>query len=79
MPQKHEATQNRVGNPASLYESHLKNLTLLSRGKVRDMYAIDDEHLLIVTSDRLSAFDVILPDPIPHGMRLCFNRLIGLL
>ena len=65
MPQKHEATQNRVGNPASLYESHLKNLTLLSRGKVRDMYAIDDEHLLIVTSDRLSAFDVILPDPIP--------------
>ncbi|MCH9672895.1 MAG: phosphoribosylaminoimidazolesuccinocarboxamide synthase [Gammaproteobacteria bacterium] len=48
-----------------LFESNLSNLELLSRGKVRDMYAIDDEHLLIVTSDRLSAFDVVLPDPIP--------------
>ena len=38
---------------------------MLSRGKVRDMYAVDDRHLLIVTSDRLSAFDVILDDPIP--------------
>ncbi len=48
-----------------LYQSELKNLNLIQRGKVRDMYSIDDEYMLIVTSDRLSAFDVILPDPIP--------------
>lgn len=49
----------------ALYESSLPDLKLLARGKVRDMYEIDDQHLLIVTSDRMSAFDVILPDPIP--------------
>ena len=49
-----------------LYESSLGSLALLTRGKVRDMYAVDDKHLLIVTTDRLSAFDVILPDPIPE-------------
>ena len=49
----------------ALFESTIKSLQLLGRGKVRDIYAIDDEKLLIVTSDRLSAFDVILPDPIP--------------
>jgi phosphoribosylaminoimidazole-succinocarboxamide synthase len=49
----------------TLYESSLKSLPLLLRGKVRDVYAVDDEHLLIVTTDRLSAFDVVLPDPIP--------------
>ena len=48
-----------------LYRSHLKSLPLISNGKVRDIYSIDDQHMLIVTSDRLSAFDVILPDPIP--------------
>ncbi len=48
-----------------LYESDLRSLPLLARGKVRDIYGIDDAHLLIVTSDRLSAFDVVLPDPIP--------------
>ncbi len=48
-----------------LYESDLRSLPLLARGKVRDIYAVDDAHLLIVTSDRLSAFDVVLPDPIP--------------
>src|SRR5882762_4454796 len=48
-----------------LYESNLKSLKLLGRGKVRDMYAVDGDRLLIVTSDRLSAFDVVLPDPIP--------------
>src|SRR3989442_4905440 len=48
-----------------LYESNLKSLKLLGRGKVRDMYAEDGDRLLIVTSDRLSAFDVVLPDPIP--------------
>jgi len=49
----------------TLYESTLKSLPLLARGKVRDVYAVDDEHLLMVTTDRLSAFDVVLPDPIP--------------
>lgn len=49
----------------TLYESTLKSLPLLARGKVRDVYAVGDAHLLIVTTDRLSAFDVILPDPIP--------------
>ena len=43
----------------------MRELPLLHRGKVRDIYAADDDHLLIVTTDRLSAFDVILPDPIP--------------
>jgi len=51
--------------PAALYESSIPHLKLLGRGKVRDMYEIDDAHLLIVTTDRMSAFDVILPDPIP--------------
>ncbi len=51
--------------PAALFESSISNLTLLSRGKVRDIYEIDNNHLLIVTTDRLSAFDVVLPDPIP--------------
>ncbi|MFA7268449.1 MAG: phosphoribosylaminoimidazolesuccinocarboxamide synthase [Sterolibacterium sp.] len=48
-----------------LFESKITSLPLLGRGKVRDIYAVDADHLLIVTSDRLSAFDVILPDPIP--------------
>ncbi len=48
-----------------LYESRLKSLPLLARGKVRDIYAVGDDYLLIVTTDRLSAFDVVLPDPIP--------------
>ncbi len=51
--------------PASLYESDLKSLPLIQRGKVRDIYEIDDQHMLIVTTDRLSAFDVILPTPVP--------------
>lgn len=51
--------------PAALYESSIPHLKLLGRGKVRDMYEIDAEHLLIVTTDRMSAFDVIMPDPIP--------------
>ena len=49
----------------ALYQSDLSGLELINRGKVRDIYAVDDEHLLIVTTDRLSAFDVILPQPIP--------------
>lgn len=49
----------------ALFESDLPHLELLNRGKVRDIYNVDHEHLLIVTSDRLSAFDVVLPQPIP--------------
>ena len=49
----------------ALYQSTIKSLPLLGRGKVRDMYAVGDDKLLIVASDRISAFDVILDDPIP--------------
>jgi phosphoribosylaminoimidazole-succinocarboxamide synthase len=49
-----------------LFESSLNSLPRLGRGKVRDIYAVGDDKMLIVTSDRLSAFDVILPDPIPQ-------------
>jgi len=56
--------------PAALFESSISNLNLLSRGKVRDIYEIDNKHLLIVTTDRLSAFDVVLPDPIPGKGRV---------
>jgi phosphoribosylaminoimidazole-succinocarboxamide synthase len=48
-----------------LHQSNITSLPLLHRGKVRDLYEVDDQHLLIVQTDRLSAFDVILPDPIP--------------
>jgi len=53
-----------------LFESTIQSLPLLGRGKVRDIYAVDADKLLIVTSDRLSAFDVILPDPIPDKGRV---------
>ena len=49
-----------------LFESALSSLPLLGRGKVRDIYAVDDDKLLVIATDRLSAFDVILPDPIPQ-------------
>jgi len=49
----------------TLFESNLKSLALRHRGKVRDIYDIDDKHMLIVTTDRLSAFDVVMPTPIP--------------
>jgi phosphoribosylaminoimidazole-succinocarboxamide synthase len=52
-------------NPATLFESNLKSLTFLHRGKVRDLYAVGEDRLLVIQTDRLSAFDVILPDPIP--------------
>ncbi|MEQ1835500.1 MAG: phosphoribosylaminoimidazolesuccinocarboxamide synthase [Candidatus Nitrotoga sp.] len=48
-----------------LLESNLTSLPLLHRGKVRDIYEVDDDRLLIVQTDRLSAFDVILPNPVP--------------
>ena len=49
----------------TLFESTIKSLPFLHRGKVRDIYAVGEDKLLVIQSDRLSAFDVILPDPIP--------------
>jgi len=58
--------------PTTLLESNLSGLNLIHRGKVRDVYALSARELLIVASDRLSAFDVVLPDPIPgKGEMLC--------
>ena len=48
-----------------LFQSDITSLPLIHRGKVRDMYGVGNRHLLIVTTDRLSAFDVVLPRPIP--------------
>ena len=55
---------------AALFESSLQSLPLIHKGKVRDIYAIDDRRMLIVTTDRLSAFDVVLPTPIPDKGRV---------
>ena len=54
----------------ALYESSLKSLPRLGRGKVRDIYGVGEDKMLIVVSDRLSAFDVVLPDPIPDKGRV---------
>ncbi|UQB42034.1 phosphoribosylaminoimidazolesuccinocarboxamide synthase [Thiomicrospira microaerophila] len=54
----------------ALHQSNLTSLKLLNRGKVRDIYDLDEQHLLIVTTDRISAFDVILPNPIPGKGRI---------
>ncbi len=51
-------------------ESHIPNLKLLNRGKVRDIYSVDDKHLLLITSDRTSAFDVVLNQGIPDKGRV---------
>jgi phosphoribosylaminoimidazole-succinocarboxamide synthase len=56
--------------PDPLFESSIPTLPLLGRGKVRDIYGVDDQHLLIVTTDRLSAYDVVLPDPVPGKGRI---------
>ncbi len=53
-----------------LFESSLKSLPRIGRGKVRDIYAVDGDKMMIVVSDRLSAFDVVLPDPIPDKGRV---------
>ena len=60
--------------PATLHTSHIKSLPLLHSGKVRDIYDIDDGHMLIVTTDRISAFDVIMPTPIP-GKGIILNEV----
>ena len=49
----------------ALFESSVPGLPLIGRGKVRDIYSVDDDHLLLVTTDRLSAYDVVMPDPVP--------------
>lgn len=54
----------------ALFESSVPSLPLLARGKVRDIYEVDAAHLLIVASDRLSAYDVVLPDPVPGKGRI---------
>ena len=66
---------------SALHQSELTGLKLLNRGKVRDVYEVDADHLLIVTTDRLSAFDVVLPQPIPgkgevltRVATFCFER-----
>jgi len=56
--------------PSVLHTSTIKSLPLLHKGKVRDIYDIDDNHMLFVTTDRLSAFDVILPTAIPGKGRI---------
>lgn len=70
----------------TLYETSIKSLPLIHKGKVRDIYAVDDRRMLLVTTDRLSAFDVILPTPIPgkgHVLtevaNFWFARLSGIL
>ena len=55
----------RMSTSDTLFESSVAGLDQIGRGKVRDIYSIDDDHLLIVTTDRLSAYDVIMPDPVP--------------
>ncbi len=55
----------RMSSSDTLFESSVAGLDQIGRGKVRDIYSVDDDHLLIVTTDRLSAYDVIMPDPVP--------------
>jgi len=57
-------------NHSTLFESSLKSLKFLHRGKVRDLYAVGADRLLVIQTDRLSAFDVIMPDPIPEKGRV---------
>ncbi len=59
-----------MATPDSLLQTDLKSLPFLHRGKVRDLYAVGDDKLLVVQTDRLSAFDVILPTPIPGKGRV---------
>ena len=54
-----------MDNTDTLFESDLPGLEPIARGKVRDIYDVDDEHLLIVTTDRISAYDVVMPNPVP--------------
>jgi len=73
-------------NNEAIFETRIDNLELIARGKVRDIYAIDADHMLIVTTDRFSAFDVVFDEPIPHKGALLtevsnfwFERTAGLI
>jgi phosphoribosylaminoimidazole-succinocarboxamide synthase len=57
---------NSSDESSVIFESNIENLELIAKGKVRDIYRIDDQHMLIVSTDRLSAFDVVFPQPIPQ-------------
>lgn len=59
-------TMDTTITSSSVFETAITSLPLIARGKVRDIYAVDEQHMLIVTTDRLSAFDVIMPTPIPQ-------------
>ena len=59
---------------SALLQSNIRTLPLVSRGKVRDIYAVGDDKLLMITTDRLSAFDVIMSRPIPEK-GVVLNRL----
>jgi phosphoribosylaminoimidazole-succinocarboxamide synthase len=58
----------------ALFETSIQSLPLISKGKVRDIYAIGDDQLLMITTDRLSAFDVVMQDPIP-GKGIVLNQM----
>ena len=58
-------TIQEMSSSDTLFESSITGLPLIGRGKVRDIYGADEGHLLIVTTDRISAYDVILPNPVP--------------
>jgi phosphoribosylaminoimidazole-succinocarboxamide synthase len=64
------ATTSGTVAETAVYDTELAGLARLHRGKVRDLYALDGDHMLIVATDRLSAFDVVLPDPIPGKGRV---------
>jgi phosphoribosylaminoimidazole-succinocarboxamide synthase len=65
-----ESRTGEAGGLMPLYDSQIKSLPRIARGKVRDIYAVDGDKMMIVVSDRLSAFDVVLPDPIPDKGRV---------
>jgi len=68
----------QYSHSAPLFETRIRSLKKIHQGKVRDIYDVDAEHLLIVATDRLSAFDVVLPDPIPFkGQVLTRSRCSG--
>jgi phosphoribosylaminoimidazole-succinocarboxamide synthase len=84
-PAASPARNHEISMATSLYQSSIASLPLLGRGKVRDNYAVGDDKILIVTTDRLSAFDVVMQEPIPGKGRVLnqmsdfwFDRLAGI-